>query len=128
MCAVKSYDAQYVSVRAWASIRKWVWVWVCISGEISFAQVSAKVDFRRDVQPLFREHCTSCHGPAQQMNGFRLDQRRYVLPNLLGANGAAVVPGNSAKSPLYLKLTGSQNGPQMPPAGPLGLEQIEIVK
>src|SRR5207249_4732617 len=62
------------------------------------------------------------------MNGFRLDQRRYVLPNLLGANGAAVVPGNSAKSLLYLKLTGSQNGPRMPPAGPLGLEQIEIVK
>ncbi|HUQ92961.1 MAG TPA: ankyrin repeat domain-containing protein [Bryobacteraceae bacterium] len=109
-------------------MKKWVWVWLCISGELSFAQVSAKIDFRRDVQPLFREQCTGCHGPTQQMNGFRLDQRRYVMPNRIGANGAAVAPGNSAKSLLYLKLTGSQNGPRMPPAGPLSPKQIEIVK
>jgi len=109
-------------------MKKCAWLWLFISGEISFAQVSAKIDFRRDVQPLFREHCIGCHGPTQQMNGFRLDQRRYVMPNRLGANGAAVAPGNSAKSRLYLKLTGSQNGPQMPPAGPLPAEQIEIVK
>ena len=109
-------------------MKKCAWLWLFISGEISFAQVSAKIDFRRDVQPLFREHCIGCHGPTQQMNGFRLDQRRYVMPNRLGANGAAVAPGNSAKSRLYLKLTGSQNGPQMPPAGSLPAEQIEIVK
>ena len=109
-------------------MKKCAWLWLFISGEISFAQVSAKIDFRRDVQPLFREHCIVCHGPTQQMNGFRLDQRRYVMPNRLGANGAAVAPGNSAKSRLYLKLTGSQNGPQMPPAGSLPAEQIEIVK
>src|SRR5262249_15452568 len=59
---------------------------------------------------------------------FRLDQRRYVMPNRLGANGAAVAPGDSAKSRLYLKLTGSQNGTKMPPAGSLPAEQIEIVK
>jgi len=109
-------------------MKKSAWLWLFISGEISFAQVSAKIDFRRDVQPLFREHCIGCHGPTQQMNGFRLDQRRYVMPNRLGANGAAVAPGNSAKSRLYLKLAGNQNGPQMPPAGPLPAEQIEIVK
>ena len=73
-------------------------MWVCISGEISFAQVSAKIDFRRDVQPLFREHCIGCHGPTQQMNGFRLDQRRYVMPNRVGANGAAVFPGSNGAS------------------------------
>src|SRR5262249_33882579 len=99
-----------------ANMKKSAWLWLFISGEISFAQVSAKIDFRRDVQPLFREHCIGCHGPTQQMNGFRLDQRRYVMPNRLGANGAAVAPGNSAKSRLYLKLAGNQNGPQMPPA------------
>lgn len=116
------------AVRVRASIKKWGWLWVFISAGISFAQVSAKTDFRRDVKPLFREHCIGCHGPTKQMNGFRLDQRRYVLPNLVGANGAAVVPGNSAKSRLYLKLTGSQTGPQMPPARPLRPEQIAIIK
>ena len=109
-------------------MKKCAWLWLFIYGEISFAQVSAKIDFRRDVQPLFREHCIGCHGPTQQMNGFRLDQRRYVMPNRVGAGRAVVVPGNSTKSRLYLKLIGSQNGPQMPPAGPLPAEQIEIVK
>ena len=109
-------------------VKNWIWVWLCLSGELSFAQVSGRIDFRRDVQPLFRQHCISCHGPAQQMNGFRLDQRRYVMPNRVGANGAAVDPGNSAKSLLYLKLTGTQRGPQMPPAGPLAPEKIEIIK
>src|SRR5262249_15754444 len=111
-----------------ANMKKSAWLWLFISGEISFAQVSAKIDFRRDVQPLFREHCIGSHGPTQQMNGFRLDQRRDVMRNGLGANGAAVAPGNSAKSRLYLKLAGNQNGPQMPPAGPLPAEQIDIVK
>src|SRR5262249_9989932 len=111
-----------------ANMKKSAWLWLFISGEISFAQVSAKIDFRRDVQPLFREHCIGCHGPTQQMNGFRLDQRRYVMPNRLGANGAAVAPWNRAKSRLSLNLAGNQNGPQMPPAGPLPAEQIEIVK
>jgi ankyrin repeat protein len=109
-------------------VKKCVWVWISICGGISPAQVSGRIDFRRDVQPLFRQHCIGCHGPARQMNGFRLDQRRYVMPNRVGANGAAVAPGNSAKSLLYLKLTGSQNGPRMPPDGPLGPEKIELIK
>jgi hypothetical protein len=38
-----------------------------------FAQ-SQQVDFGRDVQPIFRQYCYGCHGPTQQMNGFRLDR------------------------------------------------------
>ncbi len=35
------------------------------------AEEPANVDFARDVQPLFKAHCTGCHGPKQQKNGFR---------------------------------------------------------
>jgi len=41
-----------------------------------FAQVPAKVDFRRDVQTLLKANCIGCHGPSIQKNGFRLDRRR----------------------------------------------------
>ena len=58
------------------------------------AQVPAKVDFARDVQPLLREHCVECHGPAQQMRGLRLDRRRDAMPNRVGANRARIVPGD----------------------------------
>ncbi len=93
-----------------------------------FGQAPSKVEFRRDVQPIFQQNCISCHGPTQQMNGFRLDQRRYALPNRIGANGARIVPGKSGDSPLYLKLTSNRFGMQMPPAGSLNKEEIQIIQ
>ncbi len=84
-----------------------------------------KVDFRRDVQPIFKQFCIECHGPSQQMHGFRLDRRRDALR---GSIGTVIAPGNSAGSRLYLKLIGNQFGPQMPLTGPLTPEQIEVIK
>ena len=86
------------------------------------------VDFGRDIQPLLREHCVECHGPSQQMKGLRLDRRRDALPNRVGANGARIVPGNSARSLLFQRLTGTQSGPQMPPAGPLEESKINLIQ
>src|SRR5215475_15725620 len=88
-------------------------------------QNTAKIDFSRDVLPIFRQNCFGCHGPTQQMNGFRLDRRRDALR---GGTIAVVAPGNSAGSRLYNRLIGSQYGPQMPPTGPLNQEQIKIFK
>ncbi|PYU30931.1 MAG: hypothetical protein DMG31_13045 [Acidobacteria bacterium] len=98
---------------------------VCIFGQAVFAQVPAKVDFRRDVQPLFRTYCIGCHGPTQQMSGFRLDRRRDAMR---GGTISDIGPGNSAGSRLYLKLLGNQFGAQMPPTGALPPEEINIIK
>jgi ankyrin repeat protein len=86
------------------------------------------IDFGQNVQPLFKQHCTGCHGPSQQMGGFRLDQRRYALPNRVGANGARIVPGKSEASRLYQKLAGTAPGARMPPTGPLTSDEIQIIK
>src|SRR3954447_3585151 len=93
---------------------------------MSAAQAPAKVDFGRDIQPLLREHCVECHGPSQQMKGLRLDRRRDALPNRVGANGARIIPRNSAGSVLFRRLAGTQAGPQMPPAGPLAERHIKL--
>jgi ankyrin repeat protein len=84
-----------------------------------------RVDFRRDVQPIFKQFCIECHGPSQQQHGFRLDRRRDALR---GSIGTVIAPGNSAGSRLYLKLIDNQFGPQMPLTGPLTPEQIEVIK
>ena len=84
-----------------------------------------KVDFRRDVQPLFKQFCIGCHGPAQQMNAFRLDRRRDAMR---GGTVAMIAPGNSQGSKFYLKLIGNQYGPQMPPTGALRPDQIAVLK
>jgi ankyrin repeat protein len=95
---------------------------------VNAAQAPAKVDFGRDIQPLFREHCVECHGPSQQMRGLRLDRRRDALPNRVGANGARIVPGDSARSVLFRRITGTQSGPQMPPTGALPELQIKLIQ
>ena len=69
------------------------------------AQAPAAVDFARDVQPLLRANCYSCHGATLQSGNFRLDRRRDAMPNRVGANGARVVPGNSAASRPKLWIT-----------------------
>jgi len=89
------------------------------------AQASAKVDFGKEVQPLLKEHCISCHGPSQQLNGFRLDRRSAAMR---GGTFPVIAPGNSAGSRFYLKLIGTEFGQQMPPTGRLSDSDITILK
>lgn len=98
-----------------------------LSGPTS-AQAPAAVDFARDVQPLLRANCYSCHGETLQSGNFRLDRRRDSMPNRVGANGARVVPGDSASSRLYIRVAGNQGGLQMPPTGALRPEDIGLIK
>ena len=100
-------------------------LWACISGGALHAQAPARVDFKTDVQPIFKANCIGCHGPKQQKNGFRLDRRKDAMR---GGTIPVIGPGNSAGSRLYLKLVGSEFGPQMPPTGALKTEQINIIK
>jgi Planctomycete cytochrome C len=96
---------------------------LALAGMLS-AQTLAKVDFGRDVLPLLRQNCVGCHGPSQQMGGLRLDRRSSVMKSF----SRRIVPGSSANSFVYHRLTGSEYGPQMPPTGALRAEQIAIVK
>ena len=96
----------------------------CGAGGASAAE-PAKIDFVRDVQPLFKAHCTGCHGPKQQKNGFRLDRRRDALR---GGTVNQIGPGNAEASRLHLRLVGDRESLQMPPDGPLNAEQIKVIK
>lgn len=84
-----------------------------------------RIDFGRDVQPLLRQNCIGCHGPTVHQSGFRLDRRADAMR---GGTIAVIGPGNSAGSRLYLRVLGSEYGPQMPPTGALKPEHIKIIK
>jgi hypothetical protein len=43
------------------------------------AAAPGKVDFVRDIKPLFAAACLDCHGPAKQRAGLRLDDRKAAL-------------------------------------------------
>ena len=101
-------------------------VGVLVTGTAS-AQHQVKIDFVRDVQPLFNTHCVECHGSKQQKNGYRLDRRRDAMR---GGGGASrvIAPGTSEASRLYLRLVGDRYGQQMPPEGTISPDEIKVIK
>jgi mono/diheme cytochrome c family protein len=85
------------------------------------APEAKKVDFVRDVQPIFARSCVACHGPNTQMAGLRLDAKQSVLTKV-------VVPGNSAQSALYRRVAGIGDAARMPMGGRLADDQIATLK
>ncbi len=84
----------------------------------------AKVDFVRDVQPIFAKACYACHGPEKQRGGLRLDLRQ---PALEGSNaGPVLVAKNLQKSRLLHTVAGLDAEMQMPPKGRTALTPSEI--
>lgn len=66
-----------------------------------------------DVLPIFKQHCTNCHGNDKQKSDLNL--ATYATLQKGGASGAVVVPGNPDKSRLYL-LVAHKEEPKMPSA------------
>ncbi|HEY1337237.1 MAG TPA: DUF1549 domain-containing protein, partial [Bryobacteraceae bacterium] len=87
------------------------WAVVCF-GTLPCA--GAAVDYVRDIQPLLAKHCLMCHGPQQQMSGFRLDSREAALKG--GGLGVDIVPGNGSGSRLIRFVSGAEKR-VMPPVG-----------
>jgi hypothetical protein len=71
-----------------------------------------KIVFRRDIEPILRDRCVSCHGPDKEMGGLRLDNRTDALKG--GTSGPVIRPGNSAESKLIWSVAGVGKVPVMP--------------
>ena len=69
---------------------------------------SRKIDFARDIQPLFAQRCQLCHGVRQQMSGLRLDRKASAM--------RVIQPGKSADSRL-IRMVGGLEKKVMPPMG-----------
>src|SRR3984893_19092809 len=91
----------------------WAPLGLAMSAGMLSGQVPAKLDFGGDVLPILRQNCVGCHGPSQQISGLRLDRKSSVL------NRRGVVPGSSANSFLFYRISGTAYGIQMPPTRPL---------
>ena len=84
-----------------------------------------EIDFKRDIQPIFRDHCHKCHGPDKQRGDLRLDVKSAAMKG--GESFApAIIPGESADSPLVRFSAGLVDGMQMPPEGERKLTDKQI--
>ena len=90
-------------------------------------QPASEVDFVRDIRPLFQTHCHSCHGPDKDKGGFSLATRSRAMEG--GDTGPALLPGNSAASPLAQRINSSLEDQRMPPKGErLSPAQIRLIQ
>lgn len=68
------------------------------------------------VQPILDEHCVECHGADKQKGKLRLDSLAELMKG--GENGASVVAGQVAESPLLQRmLLPVSDDDRMPPEG-----------
>jgi hypothetical protein len=81
---------------------------------IEAAEVS--IDFEKEIRPLLREKCYSCHGPEKQKGDLRLDNRTHAMKG--GVEGLAIVAGHRSESLLFMRVTSHDEDERMPAKGP----------
>ena len=88
----------------------------CLPGNIGAAAEEKPIEFSRDILPLLSETCFKCHGPdkGNREAGLRLDKQQAALAKLESGK-TAVVPGKSAASEIYRRITSSDPDLRMPP-------------
>ena len=74
-----------------------------------------KVDFATDILPLLERSCLKCHGDKRPKSDYRLTSRDSALKG--GELGVAILPGDSANSPLVHFIAGLVEDMEMPPEG-----------
>ncbi len=84
-------------------------------------------DFVRDIQPILRDTCYSCHGEKKQKGKLRLDSKPLALQG--GTSGISIKPGDSKHSYFMQRIRGEGDETQMPEkADPLTPQQIALLE
>ena len=86
------------------------------------------MDFDRQVRPILSDNCFTCHGPDEKkrMLGIHFDTKEGAF----GKPGV-IVPGDSAHSKMYLRVSNPNEAMRMPPVSSgrkLTAAQVELIK
>jgi mono/diheme cytochrome c family protein len=91
------------------------------------SQQPARVDFARDIEPIFRAACASCHFGDKAKGELRLDSKAAAMKG--GISGAVIRPGASNEPRLLHRVRGLNGEKRMPLGGEaLAPAQIELLK
>ncbi len=86
-----------------------------------------RIDFKRDIAPIFQASCVACHGAEKPQGQLRLDSETAVQRG--GASGKVILAGNSGESLLVKRLLGQGGAPRMPlGADPLPKAKLDLVR
>ncbi len=116
-----------------------IWVSLGILCAVSAAEVDLtklpppagiKVDFNRDVRPIFEQSCLRCHGGEKPKSHFRLTDRESALKGG-DENSDDIIPGDGAHSHLIQYVAQLVEDMEMPPPGkgePLTPQQVGVLR
>ncbi len=105
-----------------------------VPGKLPPAANQQGVTYAADIKPIFDHSCTKCHSGDKPKGHLKLDSLEGVLKG--GKEGKVIVLGDSAKSPLVLRVAHATKDDHewMPPLhnraniGPLTPEQIGLLR
>jgi hypothetical protein len=89
------------------------------------AVAAPKIDFDREIRPIFSDKCFACHGPdeKQRQAGLRFDTK--------DGGYRVITPGDSGKSRLFQRVSATNKANRMPPpASGLSLtdSQVDLIR
>jgi mono/diheme cytochrome c family protein len=100
-----------------------------MAAQQEFSRVTAQsaIDFKRDIEPIFAQHCVQCHGPKKAAGQLRLDTQSLAMKG--GISGAAIIPRAGRDSLLIKRIRGESGQARMPMgAEALPAKQIELIQ
>ncbi len=100
-------------------------LWCAVIAVLPVCGQERVVSFVHDVKPLLESRCLKCHGPAMQLGKLDLRDRAAAMKG--AGKGAALVPGEPEKSPLYRHVAGLDK-PLMPMDGKLKAEEVAVLR
>tara|TARA_A100001011_G_scaffold400679_1_gene517519 strand:- start:3786 stop:4430 length:645 start_codon:yes stop_codon:yes gene_type:complete len=78
-----------------------------------------QIDYQTQIQPIFNESCTNCHGYS---GGLALGNYDQLMSG--GNSGDLVIPGDYQNSILWQRIDSGE----MPPAGDISNNQLELIE
>jgi len=81
--------------------------------------LAQQVDYQTQIQPIFNENCTNCHGYS---GGLALGNYDQLMSG--GNSGDLVIPGDFQNSILWQRIDSGE----MPPGGNISNAQLELIE
>ena len=94
----------------------------------SSLNATEKVDYLKEIKPIFAEKCYACHSALKQEGELRLETRNLMLKG--GDTGAVIEPGRSDQSLLLQRIIAKEDEQLPPPeeGSRLSHHEIDLIK
>jgi len=94
----------------------------------ALSQRARAVDFEKEIQPIFKEHCYECHSELRkkEKSGYVFDNLKR-FKNSIGPN-LVVEPGDPSNSQLFILMADPGVKNHMPPKGSVSKDELDKIR